>query len=668
MRSPKCVLVSLLLAVFALPCLADGPAAVENPTFPIEPVKMGAEMMIKKLAEMGYNTNCRAKNLDYASDDSWYCGLFAAISGAKEAEWKDRLMDRLSKIAIRIQKIEMAVEQIQAQQTALVNQNKQILTRLNEVGPESIIGKSITHIRLDWNDQYIPLFTGKRPMTPERTIAFARQIIFNDELHKELGTINDQLTQNNFGNDTLLLSYGRRTLQTGTTNLDVPYEYIQSVLQGLILEERRGFVMYVWAAETLEANCEMKGDCDDFHKLPHTANEFREIFARYLDQQLAEFNSAIEFTVLARSDPHHRSAYILPEHGLRVLARADFFTSAMLDQFGLRGRVISMGDGFDGKLTFNGNRTIAPTAMMTSPPTYENRVDYWRATTTPNVYDEIRLADRWKIYHYYDGTHLSSPHIVTALPYKPQKIEMRTVKLDDGRDVSIGSFTAIERAGGGYALLSGTGYEHARSAPGETINGSLLHKRDKEFFDDAAPYAGFEYGGQLEWEVFRGVKGEDQHIEAKRTGYSISRKTIRYPDGGELTLGVDLADPHSIICPGGACSDFSPFVILYRQSQFKKGGVKSRDAKMNTRAAVVLGDDGSSSNGIVWQRDSFFSSPIDERVDIRKDSGRVTLDANKPYKLIFGGETNLDIQTSGTNATPFETAVIIKLGNAYLGE
>src|SRR5205085_11929096 len=98
--------------------------------------------------------------------------------------------------------------------------------------------------------------------------------------------------------------------------------------------------------ETLQSNCEVTGDCADYQKLPHTATEYREVFARYLDQQLAEFNSAIEFTVLAKGDPHRRIANILPEHALRVLARADFFTSAMLGSFGLRGRVISMGDGF----------------------------------------------------------------------------------------------------------------------------------------------------------------------------------------------------------------------------------------------------------------------------------------------------------------------------------
>jgi hypothetical protein len=669
MPSTKPLAVLLLIALVAVPCLADGPAAVENPTFPIDPVKTGVELMVKQLASMGYKTNCRAANLDYKSDDSWYCGLFAKISGADEAEWKDRLVHRLSKIEAQVAKINAALEQIQQQQETLVSQNKQILTRINEVGAESTIGKSVSQIRIDWNDEYVPLFTGKRTLTKERALAFAHRIVYTDELHRQIGIVNDQLTQNNFGNDTLLRSYGRRILQTGTSNLDSPYEYIESVLQGLITQERRGYVMYIWAAETLQSNCELGGDCTDSKNLPHTADEFRKVFAGYLDQQLAEFNSAIEFTVLARSDTHRRTPFILPEHGLRILARADFFTSAMLDEgYGLRGRVIAMGDAFDGNLLLTGNHPLPPAKMLTMPPAYDARVDYWRATNTPGVYDEIRLGDRWKIYHYHDKSRSHAVQILTALPYRPKTIEMRSLKLDDGSTVTAGSFTAIERAGGGYALLSGTGYDHLRSAPDETILGALLSKSDRAYFDASGPYAGFLYGGRIEWELNRGVRGQDQHVEAKRTSYATSKKEIRYPQGGRLTLGADLGDTLKIVCPGGACADHSPYVLLSRRSEFKKGGVNSRDARMNTRAAVVFGSDEKSNNGIVWKRESLFSSPIDERVEIRKDSAPVTLEANQAYKLIFGGETDLDIQTSGANASPFLTSVVVVLHNAYLSE
>lgn len=669
MPSPKRLALLLLTALFALPCLANGPAAVENPTFPIGPVKTAVELSVKQLASMGYNTNCRAKDLKYKSEDTWYCGLFAKLSGADETEWKDRLVKRLADIETQVTKINSALEKIQQQQDTLANQNEQILTRINDVGAEVTIGKSVSQIRLDWKNEYVPLFTGKSALTEERALAFAHRIVFTDELHRQIGIINDQLTQNSFGNDTLLRSYGRRFLQSGTTNLDTPYEYIESVLQGLIAEERRGYVMYVWAAETMQSSCEMGGDCTDSRKLPHTAEEFRRLFAGYLDQQLAEFNSAVEFTVLARSDTHRRSPFILPDHGLRILARADFFTSAMLDDgYGLRGRVISMGDGFDGNLALSGNQPLRPSTMVTMPPVYDARVDYWRATKTPNVYDEVRLGDRWKIYHYHDKGRAHATHILTPLPYTPKTIELRSMLLDTGSTVLAGSFTAIERAGGGYALLSGTGYDHLRSEPDATILGALLRKSDHGYFDANVPYAGFLYGGQLEWELNRGVRGQDQHIEAKRGSYARSKKEIRFPQGGQLTLGVELGDTHHIVCPAGACSDHSPYVVIKRGSEFKKGGVSSRDARMNTRAAVVLGTDEKSNNGIVWKRDSLFSSPIDERIEIRKESAPVTLEANQPYKLIFGGETDLDIQTSGANASTFLTDAVVVLHNAYLGE
>jgi len=669
MPSPKRLALLLLTALSALPCLANGPAAVENPTFPIDPVKTGVELSVKQLASMGYNTNCRAKNLDYESNDSWYCGLFAKLSDAKETEWKDRLVHRLTDIQKQVAKINMALEKIQQQQETLANQNEQILTRINDVSAEAAISKSVSQIRLDWNNEYVPLFTGKSELTEERALAFAHRIVFTDELHRQIGIINDQLTQNNFGNDTLLRSYGRRILQTGTSNLDAPYEYIESVLQGLLTQERRGYVMYIWAAETLQSSCELGGDCTDSRKLPHTANEFRKVFAGYLDQQLAEFNSAIEFTVLANSDTHRRTAFILPEHGLRILARADFFTSAMLDEgYGLRGRVIAMGDGFDGNLLLAGNHPLPPSKMITMPPVYNGRVDYWRATKTPNVYDEIRLGDRWKIYHYHDKGRTGATHILTALPYKPKTIELHSMTPEDAGTVVAGSFTAIERAGGGYALLSGTAYDHLRSTPDATILGALHRKADHGYFNEQTPYAGFLYGGQLEWEVNRGVRGQDQHIEAKRTSYARSRKEIRCPQGGQLTLGVELGDTYPIVCPSGACSDHSPFVLLKRGSEFKKGGIGSRDARMTTRAAVVLGTDEKSNNGIIWKRDSLFSSPIDERVEVRKESAPVTLEANHPYRLIFGGETDLDIQTSGANASSFLTDAVVVLSNAYLGQ
>ena len=146
MSSPKCVVVFLLLAFIALPCAAEDE---ENPTIPVDAIKFIAEQSISRIAELGYNQNCKAKNLDYASDDSWYCGLFAALSGAKKQEWKERLDHRLGKIEGYVKAINAAVAEIQSKQDSLYRLNEQILIRMNEIGPETIVGKNITRIRVE---------------------------------------------------------------------------------------------------------------------------------------------------------------------------------------------------------------------------------------------------------------------------------------------------------------------------------------------------------------------------------------------------------------------------------------------------------------------------------------------------------------------------------------
>src|ERR1041384_3369004 len=239
MSSPKWIFVSLLLAV---PCFADGPAAVENPTIPSEAITFVAEHGIKQLAAMGYNINCRAKDLDAKSDDSLICGLFGSFSGAKEQEWKDRLVHRLENIDKKVTAINSALEKVQQKQETLLNLNKQILIRMNEIGTETVVGKDLSRIRVDWKNQYTPMMK-KANFTKERSLNFARQIIYEDKLNQALDEVNDQLTHNQFGNDTLLRSYARRILQGGPKNLEPPYAYIEAVMKDLITEERRGFVM-----------------------------------------------------------------------------------------------------------------------------------------------------------------------------------------------------------------------------------------------------------------------------------------------------------------------------------------------------------------------------------------------------------------------------------------
>src|SRR6267142_1347298 len=82
---------SVCFLVFAIPVVADGDPVAAG-------LKFGLEKSVGALAGMGYKTNCKAKNLDYKSDDSWYCGVFASLSGEQEKEFKERMLHNMKEI------------------------------------------------------------------------------------------------------------------------------------------------------------------------------------------------------------------------------------------------------------------------------------------------------------------------------------------------------------------------------------------------------------------------------------------------------------------------------------------------------------------------------------------------------------------------------------------
>ena len=660
--SSRCVAFVVAFVLIALPCFAGDPVAAG--------LKFGLEKSVGKLLERGYQINCKAKNFEMKSDDSWYCGAFASLSGQDKKEWEERVTYNLAKIREELDNIKNGIAEIQRQQETIYNQNSQVLVRLNEIGPETIIGKNVSRIRTIWDDQFTPTFTGQRQFTRDRMIAFANQVIFSDHVDKRLGEINDQLTRSQFGNDTLLRSYAKRMkLQAEGKNdnrLDPAYDYLESVVDGLLADERRGFEMYMWATKTLETECGVNNNCADFKAVPHTEAEYRAVFAKYVEAQLTELNAALEWSVLAASDPHSRNANFLHPDAERLFARADLFTSAQLGgPLGVRGRIISMGDGFDGKFQV-GNKVLTPVGAVTEVATSAGPVDWWKSTTSPQAYDEIRFSDRWKVYHYYEPNDLTvqsgAHNTQTSLPYKPLYVTVKGV--DEGSVKGLfGSFTAIQRAGGGYAFLSGD-WTQLRSAPDPTYSGVWHKGFDDAFFDPKEMRAGIRFSGTLEWKLLH--TGKDQHIETIRQDYAVSKKKIRYADGGPLTLRVDFGDTYPALCPGGACADYDHNMLLARLARFKKGPISSRAAEMKTRTAVLLKGNEPGINGLVWEKVDSFESNVTERMQAGKEKGDVTLLKDNSYPIIFGGEVDLNMQTSGADESMWHAIAVAKIDNAYL--
>lgn len=680
------------LAVCAFVLIAR-PAAAEGDAFATG-LKFGLEKSVGQIAGMGYKTNCKAQNLDYKSDDSWYCGVFAKLSGQDEAEFKERMLHNMEKIRGSLTNIENGIAAIQRQQQEIYDLNRLILIKLDEIGPETTIGQNISKIRTTYNEQFSRMFkipgsgtTQPSTLDPVRMRAFAHQIVFTDRTHELLGVIHDQLVNPPIpGKDPLLRAYAKRAFEQikndPVNGLDPAYQYIESAVDGLLADQRKGYVLYIWATETLQSDCEMatsdaaKGKvtneekdkrCKDFHQFPHTADEYRATFAEHVRVQLNELNAGLEYQVLAASNTHARQANFLPANADRLFTRCDLFTAGNLEQgYGIMGRVITMGDTFNGTLNF-ANASRPPIGAPNSVPTYGSRVDWWKATQTAGAYDEINFGNEWKIYHYHvptsnEGTFFTDQ----ALPHHPE-IVVRNITLGTGETATttpFGSFTAIHRAGGGYALLSG---DWERVTKDEIKwRGELKEGWNDFYFDKATMQAGMLYSGSVVWE--KKNLGLDQYIDANKYSYARSMKKIRNPKGGELTLTATFGDTIPKVCGTTACADFEHYQVLSRLLDLSKPVFDGRDADVSVRAALVIDNNGESGgNGMVWEKSGKTSTKFEDRETSRGASKRIKLD-NNPTFIHFGGGVKINAQTSTTSDTKWWLYGLIILENAYLTE
>ena len=154
------------------------------------------------------------------------------------------MLHNMTKIRGSLANIETGIAEIQRQQQTIYDLSKIILLKLDEVGPETTIGKSISLTRTVYNEQFSRMFRnpvegGTQPSTldPERMRAFARQIIFTDRM-ENLGVIKDQLVLSQIGGkDPLLRAYAKRAFEQIKSDpekgLDPAYVYLEFAQESL---------------------------------------------------------------------------------------------------------------------------------------------------------------------------------------------------------------------------------------------------------------------------------------------------------------------------------------------------------------------------------------------------------------------------------------------------
>jgi hypothetical protein len=230
--------------------------------------------------------------------------------------------------------------------------------------------------------------------------------------------------------------------------------------------------------------------------------------------------------------------------------------------------------------------------------------------------------------------------------------------------VPFGSFTAIDRAGGGYALLSGE-WEHV-TKDDIKWNGELKEGWNERYFDAANTRAGMLYSGSLEWKSAKAPN--DQYIAVDKYSYARSKKRIRNPKGGELTLFASFGDTIPKVCGTTACADFDHNQVVSRLLDLSKPLFGGRSADVSVRAALVIDNDGAAgTNGLVWEKHGTTDSKFEDRLSGGNESKRIRLDNSGTY-IHFGGGVKMNAQTSTTSDTRWWMFGLMFIENAYLTE
>lgn len=659
--------------------------------------KLIANTVFKAAADYVYKNHCGTASHDV---EQLLCGALGSYTGAKEKEWKENVTSELAAIRGDLERLEQGQQRIQADVRALLAGNQELLSKVSSLVNETVAQTRLREIQALWDQQFESLFVGESSFSREQLLSFAEQIVRVQQMHTKLGVISKTLTTNGIaGADPLLFAWAR-TLNVqlaaapGEPDLETAYTFMEQSLADLLFEQRKGFLMYTWAAQILESDCTIRQARGETNcaKAPLSGVDFQKVFDKQIAQQLETFIESVEWLVLANSDPHSDKAAFLHRDAQRIFWRLDLFSGANQQSFGLYGRVISMGDRFDGKLEVASREM--PLAKTSLIPTEDGSLDWWRATDAkkPGTYDEVRFAKQWRVLHYWTAevsekdARVTSPRLPYAEPFAIARIDLLTGKPTEaplsGTVKLFGSFTAIERAGGGFALTSGEWKtripepvvkfdSHAVNLAGKSQRAHSVAQGKPGLF-----FAAVELHGRL-LHTFKLVNVDRPTYRATRKAAVWTNKKIRYVPGGTLRLHIDpiagfvhLPDrkPDGTVEAWGYSDDYAPSTVAVGlKTTFQLGGINPKPAILAGKAALVFGTYGST-NGFVHAKKVTATSPEAVHLDWTERSVLVTLDAGKSYPLLLETEASVSQEPSGYNSTEFSLIANGKFSNAYLTE
>jgi hypothetical protein len=558
MRSFACRAVALLLCALIVNA-PIAPVARAEDSFGITILKAagssaagkGAEFAVKAVGGLIYNAACKDKVLQ--PGDQYMCDILGSVSGKGDEEWKKKVEAKLNAIEEKLGDLEKGQKEIQNELKA---QHATMTNGFNQAAAKVEATHAIVRIENLW-DKYLAQFDKvDSDLTRESMVAFAKDIIANN-LHTKLGDLNVVLTKATLDGQPLLrYPFYEWRMKRGTApppeTFDATeiYDFAEKKFVDFRIQQHKVYVMYFWAASVLESDCKLHpGQCV---KPPRSTADFQNDFDRYTKQQLETFNAGVDWLLLSYTLPHNEYPKTLPYGNSPeyVLLRANFLTAATLTSGeGMWGRVISMGNKWDGSLDLScGGKSQTVTPQMKYKVPVEDKegptLDWWVSRGGNQVYDEVHFANEWTVNLYQlpkagvgpCTVNTTLPKGAGILPWSQSGTEVVQVTTADGRSFPFGSFLAIQRAGGTYALASGNWKRRSEPHRLEDNKGQRENVRfDWTITTDrkgGAPWISLLNEGDGEWKLSTGSSRVHNHNQI----YLYDDKKIFFPEGGKVQL------------------------------------------------------------------------------------------------------------------------------------
>ncbi len=552
----------------------------------------GAEFAVKIIGGAIFDAACKGKTL--GTGDQYLCDALGGITGKGDDEWKKKVEKQLSEINDKLGKLESGQKAIQAE---LKNQSVAIQEGFNQAAAKHEATRAIIRIENLW-EKYLSQFDKiDSDLQRESMVAFAKDIIANN-LHTKLGDLNVVLTKSTNDSQPLLrhVFYEWR-LKRGTSappetfDATEVYEFAERKFMDFRYQQHKVYVMYLWAATVLESDCKLHpAQCVS---LPRSTVDFRADYTRYTRQQVEVFNAGLDWLLLSYSLNRTQVPKTLPygPSPEATLLRANLLSTLMLtDGSGWWGRVIAMGNAWDGSLDVKCGQTEILKPVMKYQVPVEDKwgktLDWWKSRSGGQVYDEVHFSNEWTIYHYHMPKAPVGPCRVSPalpknagyLPWWQEGTEVVQVTTADTRQFPFGSFIGIQRAGGTYALATGSWKRAADPRRQEDGKGRRTNVRfDWTITTDrqgGAAWASLMSEGDSEWFIENG----SSRVHNWHQIYLYADKKIYFPEGGTVKLNLFQHNDCARVCRGNDKSDLvvMEYDVWNNDTESKKGSLRAQ--------------------------------------------------------------------------------------------